>query len=125
MKTHDVEFIVEHLVSGESGRFTAIGRCGSAPIRVGERFDVVYRNRSRRTVDELACAAVREVEKPASLRVVCIHAYDRSLGVLGQGMTGSLVLEGEGTQYVAPGWILGRTLSDVGATEPVLAAVDH
>ncbi len=28
--------------------------------------------------------------------------------MLGQGMTGSLTIEGDGLQYLAAGWILGR-----------------
>ena len=48
------------------------------------------------------------MEKPAAIRVVGIHAYQRCLKTLGQGMTGSLTLEGDGLQYLAAGWILGR-----------------
>ncbi len=44
----------------------------------------------------------------AAIRVVCIHAYERSLQTMGRGMTGSLTLEGDGLQYLAPGWILGQ-----------------
>ena len=55
-------------------------------------------------------------EKPAAIRVVCIHAYERSLKALGEGMTGSLTLEGDGLQYIAPGWILGRK-SETPSTE--------
>jgi hypothetical protein len=81
---------------------------GDVPIRVGDVFDVVYRNKRRRYPDELGDEPVREVEKPAAIRVVCIHAYGRSLEMMGRGMTGSLAIEGEGLQYLAPGWILGR-----------------
>ena len=68
----------------------------------------MYRYKRRRSPDELGDEPAREVAKPASIRVVCIHAYERSLKMLGQGTTGSLALDGDGLQYLAPGWILGR-----------------
>jgi hypothetical protein len=105
MIAKELQFIVVDVVHGE--QFTIIGRCGDKPIRVGEEFDAVYRYK-RRSRAELGDEPVREVEKPAAIRVVCIHAYERSLKALGEGMTGSLTLEGEGIQYIAPGWIVGR-----------------
>lgn len=106
MIDQDLMFIVDGIVDGDP--LTAFGRCGDAPIHVGEVFDAVYRNMRRRYPDELGEEPVREVERPAAIRVVCIHAYERSLTTLGEGMTGSLALEGEGIEYLAPGWILGR-----------------
>jgi hypothetical protein len=106
MNDQELMFIVDGIVDGES--LTVIGRCGDAPIHVGEVFDAVYRNKRRRYPDELGDEPVREVEKPAAIRVVCIHAYEKSLTTLGEGMTGSLALDGDGLQYLAPGWILGR-----------------
>ena len=105
MNNPEFMFIVDGFVQGE--RFNVVGRCGDSPIRVGELFDAVYRYK-RRSRDQLGDEPVREVEKPAAIRVVCIHAYERSLKALGEGMTGSLTLEGDGLQYLAPGWILGR-----------------
>jgi hypothetical protein len=106
MVEKQLEFIVCGLVQGD--HFTVIGRCGDLSIHVGDVFDVVYRNKRRRYPDEMGDDPVREVEKPAAIRVLCIHAYQRSLQTLGGGHTGSLTLEGDGTQYLAPGWILGR-----------------
>ena len=102
------EFIVDDVVTGESGATTVIGRCGDEPIRVGQIFDAVYRYKPRRYPDQLGDPPVREVENASCLRVVCIHAYEQSLPLLGQGMTGSLVVEGEGLDRVAPGWVLGH-----------------
>jgi hypothetical protein len=99
------QFIVVGMVQGE--RFTVIGRCGDLPIHVGDVFDAVYRYKRRRYPDELGDEAVREIEKPAAIRVISIHAYERCLQTLGQGMTGSLSIEGDGLKYIAPGWILG------------------
>ena len=100
-----LQFIVVGVVHGE--QFTVLGRCGDLPIHVGELFDAVYRYNLRSRA-QLGDEPVREIEKPAAIRVVCIHAYERSLKALGEGMTGSLTLEGDGLQYLAPGWILGR-----------------
>ena len=100
------EFIVVGLVQGDP--FTVIGRCGDVAIHVGDVFDAVYRYKHRRYPDELGNEPIREAEKPATIRVLCIHAYERSLVALGEGMTGSLTLEGDGLEYLAPGWILGR-----------------
>jgi len=106
MTDKELQFIVDGFVDGE--HFTVIGRCGDAPIHIGDEFDAVYRYKRRRYPDELGDEPVREVEKPAAIRVVCIHAYQRSLQTMGGGMTGSLTLGGDGLQYLAPGWILGR-----------------
>ncbi len=102
----ELQFIVAGFVHGE--RFTVIGRCGDLPIHVGDRFDAAYRYKRRRYPDEMGDEPVREVEKPAAIRVVSIHAYEMCLPTLGEGMTGSLTLEGDGLQYLAPGWILGQ-----------------
>jgi hypothetical protein len=102
----ELQFIFDGFADVE--RSIALGRCGDVPIHVGDVFDVVYRNKRRRYPDEMGDDPIREVEKPAAIRVVGIHAYERCLKTLGQGMTGSLTLEGDGLQYLAPGWILGR-----------------
>jgi hypothetical protein len=113
MAENELEFIVAGVVEGQ--HFTVIGRCGDAPIHVGDTFDAVYRYKRRRRPDELGDEPVREVEKPAAIRVVCIHAYDLSLDTMNRGLTGSLALEGDGLQYLAPGWILGRRSTDLPA----------
>jgi hypothetical protein len=106
MTNQEIQFIVDGFVHGEV--FTVLGCCGDLPIHIGDEFDAVYRYKHRRYPDEMGDDPIREVEKPAAIRVVGIHAYERCLKTLGQGMTGSLTLEGEGTQYLATGWILGR-----------------
>jgi hypothetical protein len=106
MNCEEFEFIVDGFVQGE--HFTVLGHCGGVPIHVGDVFEAVFRYKPLRYPDELGDKSVREVEKPAAIRVVCIHAYERPLNTLGEGMTGSLTLEGDGLQYLAPGWILGR-----------------
>jgi hypothetical protein len=120
---NEMQFIVVGVVHGE--QFTVLGRCGGIPIQVGDLFDAVYRYKRRRSPDELGDEPVREVEQPAAIRVVCIHAYERSLKMLGQGATGSLALEGDGLEYLAPGWILGRKseVSTVVTPGPLPASV--
>ena len=125
MAQKQLEFIVCGVVQSE--HFTVLGRCGDVQIHVGDVFDEVYRYKRRRYPDEMGDDPVREVEKPAVIRVVCIHAYQRSLQVMGRGMTGSLTLEGEGLQYLVPGWILGRQREvpsgEEQETKPVVASV--
>ena len=107
MAENELEFIVAGVVEhGE--HFTVLGRCGDVAISVGDVFDAVYRYKHRRYPDQLGDEPIREVEKPAAIRVLCIHAYERCLKTMNRGMTGSLILEGDGLQYLAPGWILGR-----------------
>jgi hypothetical protein len=124
MIENELQFIVVGVAHGE--QFTVLGRCGGTPIHLGDVFDAIYRHKRRRTPDELGLEPVREVEKPVVIRVVCIHAYGRSLKMLGQGATGSLAVEGDGLQYLAPGWILGGTSEHAPVagqgTEPVTAA---
>jgi hypothetical protein len=102
----EAEFIFDGFVHGDV--CSIVGRCGDFPIRVGDVFDAVMRYKPRRTADELATPPEREIEIPASIRVVGVQAYGRSLKCLGEGMTGSLTVEGEGLEHLAPGWILGR-----------------
>jgi hypothetical protein len=106
MTIKPIEFCVDGFSVGD--RFTVVGRCGDEPIDVGDEFDAVYRFKKRRYPDELGDEPVREEEVPVVLRVVCIHAYQRSLPALGQGMTGSIAVEGSGLEFISPGWILGR-----------------
>ena len=115
MNYNELQFIVVGIVPGEP--FTVLGRCGGVPIRVGDLFDAVYRYQ-RRSRQERGDEPIREVEKPATIRVVCIHAFERSVKTLGQGATGSLALEGDGLEYLAPGWILGRKSESAPALTP-------
>jgi hypothetical protein len=101
-----LEFYVSGLVQGHL--LTVIGRCGGQPIHVGDTFDTLYRYLRRHFPEEIGADPVRELERPVKLRVVCIHACDRSLPSLGRGMTGSLTIEGEGFDQIGPGWVLGR-----------------
>lgn len=86
------EFIVNGFLEGFAGELQVIGRCGDAPIRVGEVFD-----RVRDKVDG---------ELPVKLEVAAIHAYGRLLAELGIGMTGTLDVRGEGVDLLRPSSVL-------------------
>ena len=103
-----IEFIVKGWETGESGSLKVIGRVGDVPIHLNDTFDTLCRIKRRRFPEESGDEPVVECTRPVSLRVTCIQAYDRPLNVLSQGMTGSLALEGSGSEFVAPGWILCR-----------------
>jgi hypothetical protein len=100
------EFIVDGYDIGQ--HFTVIGCAGDQLIRIGDEFDALYRYKRPVYPHGFGDEPVRVVEKPVSLRVVCIHSYGKSLEMLGQGMTGSLALEGQGYEQITTGWVLGR-----------------
>ncbi len=100
------EFLVSSFVQGE--HFTVIGRCGDLPICVGDTFDTLYRYKRMKYPDEFDQEPIIEAKSPVILRVTCVHALGRSLDTLGEGMTGSLALEGDGLEKIAPGWVLGH-----------------
>ena len=77
MTDKELQFIVDGFVQNE--RFTVVGRCGDMPIRIGGVFDAVYRYKHRRYPEESGDEPIREIEKPALIRVVSIHAYERCL----------------------------------------------
>ena len=107
MNNKEIQFIVDRIVDGE--HFTVLGRCGDIPIRVGDAFDAVYRYKRRRYPDE---AGRRPYPRSGETgRHSCpLHPCSTSGHCKRwvKAMTGSLTLEGDGLQYLAPGWILGR-----------------
>lgn len=108
MSSLTLEFIIAGTAAGlTDDRLTVIGRNGDVSLHVNERFQALYRYKPRRYPDELGEPPVRDSEKAVSLRIVAIHAYEREVESLGEGMTGSLELEGEGLRSLAPGWVLG------------------
>jgi hypothetical protein len=100
------QFFIEGYTTGESGRHTVIGRNGDRPIYLGDVFTVVARYRPRRYPDDYDKPPEIEVKKDVRLRVTWLHAYEQELDELGEGMTGSVALEGEGADRLGPGWVL-------------------
>ena len=125
MRPKSYEFIVNNTVAGESGHLNVIGRCGDFPIQIDDKFDIVYDYMPHKFPEESGRPPVRCQEKPVSLRVICIHAYQRSLPELGEGMTGSLALEGVGGDDVVPGWVLGRKEREMSPTPPRTSSADR
>lgn len=97
-------FLVEGTVEGEQAH--VIGRCGDFAIRLGDVFTIVCRYRSRQTLEDFATPPEMLKRCPVSLCVTEIRAYGRRLDDLGPGMTGSLVLSGEGMGRIGPGAVL-------------------
>jgi hypothetical protein len=102
----NIEFFVNGIVEGESGRLRVIGRCCEDTIQVGCCFRSVY------DYDDGVDADGREVARrvrPCSveLRIARIHAYGHFLDFLSTAMTGTLDLEGTGMELVRPGLVLG------------------
>ena len=114
MSNHQIEFIVAGIVPEGSGRLSVIGRNGDRPIPLDQTFDTLVRRRRDRQIIVPGSDSMIDEERSVQVRVVSIHAYERSLPVLGEGMTGSLLLEGEGVRCIAPGCVLidtGETTS--------------
>src|SRR4051812_18074851 len=108
MTNKDAQFYIDGTVEGESGRLTVIGRCGDVPIRVGDTFTQSYvEATSVPAAEELGAPRGRVRVRAVRLRVAEIRAYNQSLSELGQGMTGSLALEGAGAAGATPGRLLG------------------
>jgi hypothetical protein len=115
MEQNELQYIVVGVIPAE--HFTVLGRCGDVSIHVGDVFDAVYRYKPLRYPDEMGDEPVREIERPASIRVICIHAFERSIKMMGEGMTGSLILDGDGLEFLGPEWILGRKCEDATVVE--------
>jgi hypothetical protein len=101
-----LEFIIVGVAQSGKERLTLIGRNGDASVRLGDTFDSLIRYKRRKFPEEMGDESVKLAEMPVSLRVVDIQAYGRQMQSLGQGMTGSLAVEGEGIGSMAPGWVL-------------------
>ncbi len=108
MNDRNIEFIVDGFVTGESGRFSVVGRCGDEPIHVGDTFRCLFRYKSGSYPKDAEMPSSREEKQcPVELRIEGIHAYEQDLAELGPGMTGSIALRGQGVQLVSPGSVLG------------------
>lgn len=86
------EFIITGVVTGASGVFHVIGRCGDVSFKVGDVFD---------QIDHPG-----EGTRPVSLQVTKITAYQRSLEEIGTGMTASIDVVGEGVDLLRPKSVL-------------------
>lgn len=86
------EFIICGVMTGVSGVYHVIGRCGDIGFRVGEVFDQLEH-------PQYPTQSVR-------LRIIAIHAYQHSLEELGAGMTASIDVQGEGVEFLRPNAIL-------------------
>jgi hypothetical protein len=98
-----IGFVIEYVVSDSDRYFHAIGRCGDRPIQVGDRFETIH---APAIILRGAYQGLGEAS-PVKLRVERIQAYQRQLDKLGEGMTGTVDLRGEGLDRVVPGAVLG------------------
>lgn len=96
------EFIVSGIVTGESGVFHVIGRCGDLPIAIGQMFDTLQDKSGQLRL--------------VTLRVDGIQAYGRGFDQLGPGMTGTVDVSGNGIDFVGPGCVLIARSSSPAAT---------
>jgi hypothetical protein len=92
------EFFASGVITGASGVYHVIGRCGDLPVRVGDVFEKI--------------AHPQEASKPAQLRVERIEAYQRSLDAMSPGLTGTIDLIGQGVQWLKPHCVLTVSSAD-------------
>jgi hypothetical protein len=85
-----------------------VGRCGDVPIRKGDVLHAAYRYKPGRYPEEMADTPVRLDQMAVRLEVAEIQTHNRSLELLGQGMTGALFVRGDGLDRLAPGWVIGQ-----------------
>ena len=102
-------FLIEGTVEGEQAH--VIGRCGDSAIQVNDVFSLACHYQKRQSLEEFAKPPHLLASCPVSLRVLEIQAYGRRLKELGPGMTGSLVLVGDGMEKIGPGSVLEGTSS--------------
>jgi len=117
----DIGFIIEYVVSDTGNHFHAIGRCGEFPIQVGDEFHKVYAPSVvlRNTYQGLGESS------QVNLRVERIQAYQHQLPKLGQGMTGTIDLCGEGLNKVIPGAVLAIPARREGTEHEASMAIQH
>ena len=105
------EFLIDGVVTGESGLIRVIGRCCDEPIRVGDHF------RSVCAIEGFDENKLPFATHAVNLQVVSIQAYGQSIDALGPGMTGSLALIGEGAQWVLPNFAIGSGCCPMSSAE--------
>ncbi|HUE73076.1 MAG TPA: hypothetical protein VMP01_19485 [Pirellulaceae bacterium] len=115
----EIGFIVEYVVSDNEGYFHAVGRCGENPIHVGDQFHRIY---APAVIVRSSYQGLGEVS-PVKLRVERIQAYQHQLEKLGQGMTGTIDLRGDGLNRVIPGAVLGVPSRGDGAEQAFPEAI--
>ena len=131
MRTLQPEFIVvavvrghDNLIAGDYG--VLVGRCGDAPIPKGTIFSAIY---EYGYPNGLGALPVRLDENSVRLEVVEIQTYNRSFDQLGEGMTGSLIVRGDGLDRLRTGWVVGQAAASAisqgsvrSSSEPVIVS---
>ncbi len=93
-----IGFIVEGVVTDSDTYYHLIGRCCDIPIHIGDRFEVAYAPAKPIGRDYPGLGVAGSVK----LRVERIQSYQRQLEMLGEGMTGTIDVRGEGLNRVEP-----------------------
>lgn len=115
------EFLIDKVVQNEDnllpGRYAVlIGRCGDVPIHKGHVFEAVSRYKPGRCPEDVGVEPVRLETIPVRLVVVEIQTLNRTLDLLGQGMTGAIFVQGAGLDRLADGKDVGQPLAVAAVT---------
>lgn len=85
-------------------KFQIVGRNDDCELHIGDEFTKLVFYKTRSYPDGYNQKPEVEETKQINYKITSIIAYDRELEFLGEGMTGLLVLEGEGE--LKQGWVL-------------------
>lgn len=92
-------FVVGNIVSEEDKELTILGRCGDIPLRLGDKFYMVFCY-ERGGIESIGQPKQVVKQYPIELEIKEIFSYDYFLDELGQGMTGRLKLSGNGLDKI-------------------------
>jgi hypothetical protein len=100
MNEQTLEFAVVGVVDGEElfnePYRAVIGRCGDVPIRLDDHFDAVVKYDEPKSIADYERDPIEVSRNRVDLTVKRIHAYGKDREMLERGMTGVLVLVGQG-----------------------------
>lgn len=102
------EFYIAHVVAGESGKTTVVGRAGDLPIPVGTQFTLIYKQEKQKFPEGFTESPGREKQSPICITVLETSAYGKHLEAVPGNSTGSIVVGEKNADVLLPGWMLSE-----------------
>ena len=107
MAEKDIEFMVDS-VTLESDFLLVQGACNRGSICVGDKFGKAYKHELEEESDGGYCVSKQYNERSVVLTVEKIRAYGHDIDELAEGMTGELLLLGQGSEHIKINDLLGN-----------------
>lgn len=101
-----MDFLIDSICMGENG-YSVKGVCNQDSVKVGSSFFKIYRYIMKPTSEGFFTITGKEYIRDIKLQVKQIQAYRHTLDELYEGMSGELLLEGEGGEYIQEKDVLG------------------